>query len=133
MVASKGYEQYRQQTVMTASPGELVLMLYDGCIKNVKLARLFMEEKNLQESNEAFKKAQAILSELMKGLDFKYEISEQLYKLYEFLNWELINANIHKDIDKVNSSLEILTEMRDTWDQAIKIYRSNTYAALAEG
>jgi len=131
MALVNGYEQYRQQTVMTASPGDLVLMLYDGCIKNLKLARIYIEEKNSQDANNVIIKAQAIITELMKGLDFNYEISNQLYKLYEYINWDLINANIHKDIGKINSCLELVEDMRSTWDQAIKIFRSKTYSASA--
>ncbi len=114
---------YRQQNAMTASPGELTLMLFDGCIKDVKLMRMFIEEENIQKANEASLKAQAIITELMRSLNMQYEVSNSLYPLYEFMLNELISANIQKKNLKTDVVLELLTELRDTWQQAVRINR----------
>lgn len=125
-----GYIQYREQSVMTASPGDLVLMLYDGCLRQMRLARLALtpsgdEKPAIEEAGLALKKAQDIIIELINGLDFQYDIARQLFRIYEYVDHQLIQANIRKDSKLVESLEEIMTEMRNTWEQAIKISRSN--------
>ena len=114
---------YRQQNVMTASPGELTLMLYDGCIKEVKRMAMYIEKGGIEKANEAALQAQAILSELMHSLNPQIEMSGNLYRLYDFMHNELVYANIHKQAQKTGQVLELLTDLRDTWQQAIRINR----------
>lgn len=125
-----GYSQYKTQNAMTASPGELTLMLYEGCIKNLKLSKMYMMEKNVQRSHETSVKAQAIIAELERTLDMEYEISEQLFSLYVFINKQITASNIKKDPSLVDAPLELLTELRDTWQQAVRI---NRHQALGKG
>jgi len=114
---------YRQQNVMTASPGELTLMLYDGCIKEVKRMRRYLEEGGIEKSNDAALQAQSILAELMRSLDMRYAVSGGLYGLYEFMITELVTANIRKEEEKTTPVLALLIDLRDAWQQAIKINR----------
>ncbi len=114
---------YREQNAMTASPGELTLMLYDGCIKDVKLMRMYISQGHVEKTNEYALKAQAILSELMRTLDMQYEVSKSLYPLYEFMLNELVTANIQKKAQKTDAVLELLTDLRDTWQQAVRMNR----------
>ena len=114
---------YREQNVMTASPGELTLMLYDGCVKEIKLMRMYIDEGGIEKANEASLQAQAILSELMRSLDMRYEMAKELYSLYEFIVSELVYANVHKSGRNVEQVLEILLDLRDTWQKAIRINR----------
>jgi len=114
---------YKQQNVMTAAPGELTLMLYDGCIKEIKLMRKYIEEGGIEKANEAALQAQAILSELMRSLNMQITMSKDLYRLYEYMLGELVFANIHKRAEKTEMVLEMLGELRDTWHQAIRANR----------
>lgn len=120
---------YRQQNALTASPGELTLMLFDGCIKDVKLMRIYIGEKNIEKANENALKSQAILSELMRTLDMQYEISHGLYQLYAFMLGEIVEANIHKNAAKIDDVLELLTGLRDTWQQAVRLNRQQVMGA----
>ena len=119
---------YRRQNVMTASPGELTLMLYDGCIKEIKQMRRYIEERVMDKANEAALRAQAILAELMRSLDHQFELSKYLAGIYGFMIGELVDANIRKEIGKTEVVLEILIDLRSTWQSAIRINRQQTMA-----
>jgi flagellar protein FliS len=120
MYTNQAFNQYRDQSVLTAGPGELVLMLYEGCLKQVRLARLAIEEKLLEQKNSSLMKAQSIVSELMATLNFDYEISDSLYALYDYFLNELITANIDLDTKRLDNVENMLGELRDTWEQMIK-------------
>ena len=96
MATVNPYQQYQEQSVMTASPGELTLMLYNGCIKFINQAKLFIEQKNIEKANNAIIRAQDIIQELMVTLNMDYEISKNLAALYDYMNRRLIDANISK-------------------------------------
>ena len=116
-------DAYRQHNVMTASPGELTLMLYDGCIKEIKRMQMYIENGDIEKTNDAALHAQSILSELKRSLNMEYEMSGNLSNIYEFLIGELVSANIRKETEKTKSVLELLTDLRDTWQRAIRLNR----------
>ncbi len=124
MMTANPYEVYRQQEVLSANRGDLLLLLYDGCIKQLKLARLFLGEHSIQESSNALIKAQNIIGELMNGLDMQYEVAPQLMALYEFFQDQLVAANISKDAAPLEPVLDMMAELRDTWQQAIQIQKA---------
>ncbi|MDR0310680.1 MAG: flagellar export chaperone FliS [Acidobacteriota bacterium] len=130
--AGTQYNQYRQQSAMTAAPGELTLMLYDGCIKDLKLARMYIEEKDLHLANENSKKAQAILDELMRTLDMQYPIAAQMMNLYEFIFGLVVQSNVKKDVGMIDTALELIIELRDAWQQAIRLNRQRAGAAASQ-
>lgn len=114
-------EEYLRQSVMTAAPSELLVMLFDACIKNLKFAEMALEEPvNYTKANESFLKAQKIISELIVSLDMSFEISGQLLPLYEFLLRTICHMNVKKDLTEMPAVLEILRSQRDTWEQAGK-------------
>lgn len=110
---------YKQNQVNTASPKELVVMLYEGCVKFLRLAELALEEKNFELVNKNLIKAQNIISELLNTLDMSVEgtISQDLADLYEFFLGELFQANIHKDIDKIVYVREQMKELLEAWKE----------------
>lgn len=111
-------EEYLRQSVMTATPSELLVMLYDGCIRNLKLAELAMAEPaDYMKVNERMVKAQKIISELIGSLDMSYEISTQLLPIYDYLLRSLRTMNVKKDLSQLPAVLEILKTQRDTWEQ----------------
>ena len=121
------YNQYKQQSAMTASPGELTLMLYDGCIKDLKLARTYISDKEFVKSNDASQKAQAIIAELMRTLDARYEVGKQLLALYDFILDLIVRSNVKKDTGLIDQAMEFISEIRDTWQQAVKLNRRQVF------
>ena len=125
MINNNRYEQYKIQGIMTASAGELVLMLYDGCIKNLKLSKMYINDHDIEKANHSNIKAQNIINELITGLDFKFDIAKQLYQLYEYMNWELVSANIKKDETKIQVVIDIMEDLKVTWVQVLKMNKGN--------
>lgn len=115
------YEKYRQSSIQTSTPAQLVVMLYDGAIRFVRTAMDGLSKHDLEKTNLNLGKAQTIVSELMSTLDYTYEISKNLYSMYEYTNFLLVEANIRKDMTKAEEALGYLTELRETLLQASKI------------
>ena len=122
-------EQYKQQSAMTASPGELTLMLYDGCIKDLKLAKLYIDEKDVEKANDASQKAQAIIGELMRTLDTRYEIGTQLLALYDFILDIVVRSNVQKEIELIDQAIGYITELRDSWKEAVQTNRKEMFGS----
>ena len=117
------YAKYKEQSVTTATPEELTLMLYNGCIKFINLAEVYIEEKDYAKSNLNIQKAQDIIQELNITLNMDYEISQNLRQLYTFVNEKLLDANIKKDKQALFDAKEIVSELRDTWKEAMALSR----------
>lgn len=114
-------QEYLKQSVMTASPAELIVMLFDACIKNLKLAGMSLENnKNISGAHTHFINAQEIIMELTNCLDFSVDLSSKLLEIYEFLLNTIREMNITKDLTPLPDVLEILSSMRDTWQQVSK-------------
>lgn len=115
------YEQYKQQSILTASPGDLTLMLYNGCIKFINLAKLHIENKDIKGAHNAIMRAQDIIQEFMQTLDMSYDISERIMLIYDYLYRRLVDANIAKDPEILDEVLKFVVELRDTWEEVLKI------------
>lgn len=118
------YNAYVNNTVFTASKEELTLMLYEGAIKFINQAKISMESKNIEKTHKLILKTQRIVEELRVTLNTKYEISNQLNEIYEYIESRLVEANIKKEtviLDEVNEHLRVL---RDTWKEAMRISKS---------
>lgn len=125
MYPGNPYEKYKENSINTASPGELTLMLFEGCWKFLKKAKIAIEEKNIQESNNNLVKAQNIILELINSLDFNYEISHNLFSVYEYIYRELIQINIKKDAERLEPIIDIIYGYYETWKEVIKKDRIN--------
>jgi len=124
---TSAHNAYKQNSVTTASPGELTLMLYNGCLKFLNKSKLAIEEKNIQDKNTNLQKAQAIISELMSTLNMNIEISKNMMALYEYMNNRLVEANIRNDITIIEEVEGLVTEFRDTWKEVIRINRQQQF------
>ncbi|MGE0201501.1 MAG: flagellar export chaperone FliS [Candidatus Melainabacteria bacterium] len=115
--------QYQRQAIETASPEEILLMLYDGAIRFLVIARKAMDANDLETVHKNLIKTQDILVEFMTSLDMDIggEVAVNLFKLYEYLHHQLVQANIKKDPARVDEVLEHLRKLKDTWEQAIDI------------
>ncbi|MBU7594574.1 flagellar export chaperone FliS [Metabacillus halosaccharovorans] len=127
MAINNPYAAYQQNSITTASPGELTLMLYNGCLKFIGQASKAIENKNIQEKNINIQKAQKIITELMITLNKDYEVSKNLEALYEYMNHRLIEANIKNDQTILKEVENFVVEFRDTWKQAVQINRQQQY------
>jgi len=118
---------YKQNSVTTAPPGELTLMLYNGCLKFLSKSKQAIQEKNIQEKNTNLLKAQAIISEFITTLNMDIEISKNMLALYEYMNRRLVQANIKNDIAIIEEIEGLVTEFRDTWKEVLRINRQQQY------
>ena len=118
MINVNAYQQYQYNSIMSASPERLLLMLLEGAIKFVKLARKAIEEKDIEEANLYLTKAQDIIAELNQSLDMSFDISENLAGIYDFLYRQLVDANIKKDAEALDVVESMLAELKSTWEEA---------------
>lgn len=110
-----------QNSIYTASPSELTLMLYNGAIKFCNLALEGFEKKSIQDINNNLIKAQNIIEELQITLDDKYEVSKEIRPLYEYISRLLCEANISKEKEKVIEAKELICQFRDLWKEVIEL------------
>lgn len=120
MAIPAGYSTYQNSKVMTASPGELTLMLYEGAIKFSNIAIMGIEQKDIQKAHDNIVKTQNIITEFRSTLDFKYPIAKELDVIYEYLSHRLQEANMKKDANILEEVLTHLRTMRDTWKEVMK-------------
>ncbi|MGA4718565.1 flagellar export chaperone FliS [Fictibacillus nanhaiensis] len=114
---------YQNNSVQTASPGELTLMLYNGCLKFIGLARTGIELKNTEQKNTNLLKAQKIIQELMVTLNMDLEVSKSLMTMYDYINRRLIEANIQNDVKILDEVEDYVLDFRNTWKEVILINR----------
>lgn len=110
---------YQTNQVLTASPKKLVTLLLEGSIKNLKLAKIYIEKKDYEQSNKALIKHQDIILELQRTLDFKAggEVAQNLKLMYDYLIEQAIRANVHKDVTIIDHSIEIVQGILESWIQ----------------
>ena len=114
------YIKYQQATVQTASGPQLLLMLYDGAIKFVRLGIEGIQQKSIEKSNTNLLKAQLIVHELIAALNYDYAVSKNLVLLYEYMIHQLIQANIRKNEKLAQEVLGYLVDLKETWADAYK-------------
>ena len=121
MALPNTYAQYNNNKVMTASPAELTLMLYEGAIKFCNIALVAIEEKDVQKAHTNIIKAQRIIDYLRQTLDMKYAVAQDFENIYSYLGTRLIQANMKKDPEILKEVNEHLHSVRDTWKQVMRI------------
>lgn len=126
MVANGYARTYRANAVLTASPGQLVLMLYDGALKAMAIAREAFtlpedDVSRIQIINTQLLKAQNILAELQSGLNMEAggEFARTMYRLYDYHTRRLTEANIRKQVQPVEEVERLVRELRDAWAQML--------------
>jgi flagellar secretion chaperone FliS len=128
MAINNPYATYQNNSVNTASPGELTLMLYNGSLKFIHIAKKAIEEKNIELKNTNIQKTQAIVNELMVTLNTDLEVSQNLMSLYDYINRRLTEANIKNDLAILEEVEGLITDFRDTWKQVIQLNRQKQHA-----
>lgn len=117
---SNQVQKYQSNAIMTASPNELTLMLYNGAIKFCNIALEAIERKDMQTTHNNIVKAQNIIQELYATLNDGYPISAELKPLYEYIHYLLVEANIHKAPEKLLEAKQLIEQFRDLWREVIK-------------
>jgi len=112
--------KYLETTVQTATPAQLLIMLYDGAIRFCRQAIEAIKENKYTEANANLLKVQNIVSEFIITIDRNSPLSENLLKLYEYFNSRLIEANMKKSVESAEEVLGYLIELKETWMQAAK-------------
>ncbi len=126
MYAKNGYGQssfqrYRAVKIQTASPAQIMLMLYDGAIRFALIAKKKMDEKDYGSKGTYISKVQAIISELMSSLDFTIapELCSRLEQLYLFMMEQLTEANVHLKHEPIDVVVDLLKTLREGWSEAL--------------
>jgi flagellar protein FliS len=116
-INSRPQDAYRRQDVLTASSGDLIVMLYDALKKNIVLGQRSIDKGDIIGAHRHLMKAQDIVSELINSLDMNYQISEELLTMYEFMLRKLQEANIRKDAEPLIPVIEMVDIIRGTWKE----------------
>lgn len=122
-MATNPYNLYKNQNLETSSRYELVAHCYGEAALSLRRAQALAEEKNYEAFNKAVIKAQKILAGLDGALDMQYDIAQQLHRIYDFMNRRLFKANIAKDMATIGTIADMLGELHDTWEQAVRNYK----------
>ena len=120
MALPNAYAQYQNNRILTASPAELTLMLYDGAIKFCNIAIAAIEGNDIEKSYENIVKTEKIIEYLRATLDMSYKVAEDFDNIYDYVLRRLIYANITKDkeiLEEVNGHLR---SVRDNWKAVMK-------------
>ncbi len=124
MIANRGYDAYAKNKILTASPAELTLMLYEGAIKFCNIAIAAIEEKDIEKAHNNITKVENIIAEFLSTLDHKYPIAKDFENVYNYLMERLLEANLKKDKEILEEVLTHLRTMRDTWKEVMEQNRT---------
>ncbi|TCT14047.1 flagellar protein FliS [Natranaerovirga pectinivora] len=131
-MVQSGANAYMNNSVSTASPQELTLMLYNGAIKFANQGLVELDNKNIEKVNNNLMRVQDIISEFRITLNRDVPIAKEMDKLYEYMIWRLTEANMSKDKAMVEEVIEMLRELRDTWKEAMKLAKTGNKPASGE-
>ena len=123
MALPNAYAQYNNSKVLTASPAELTLMLYEGAIKFCNIAESALEQKDIEKAHTNIIKVQKIIDYLRQTLDMKYDVAQDFERIYVYLSNRLTEANMKKEkqiMEEVNMHLH---SVRDTWKEVMRMNR----------
>lgn len=121
MSLPNAYAQYNNSKILTASPAELTLMLYEGAIKFCNIAEMAIDNKDIPKAHSNIVKVQHIMDYLRQTLDMKYPVAQDFENIYSYLSKRLVEANTKKDkaiLEEVNMHLR---SVRDTWKEVMRI------------
>lgn len=120
MLTNQGYAAYANNKIMTASPAELTLMLYEGAIKFCNIAIVAVEENDVQKAHNNIMKVERIIEEFQATLNHKYPVAKDFDEVYTYLMMRLKEANMKKEKEILEEVLKHLRTMRDTWKEVMR-------------
>lgn len=127
-------KQYQKNQIETATPEQVLILLYDGAILYLNKAKVALEQKNGEQWNKNLLGCEKIILEFMDTLDMESggELAKNLYRLYEYFYNTLVNANLNKNIQQVEEISKHLKGLRETWQKAIAIANAEKKADLLD-
>lgn len=123
MAMPNAFAQYNNNKIMTASPAELTLMLYEGAIKFCNIAIDAAEKKNAFKAHGNIVKVENIIAYLRNTLDMQYAVAKEYDRMYDYLQRRLFQANMKKDAEILKEVNTHLRTIRDTWKEVMRINR----------
>jgi flagellar protein FliS len=113
---------YQRIKIQTATPAQLINMLYDGAIKFMNLAILSMEKEEIEATNNSLTRAQRIIAELQISLDMEKggQIAANLNSIYDYIYRQLVEANTKNNVEKIQECLALIMEIKDAWVQIMQ-------------
>ena len=122
MQKNPGVKDYQSMQILSAKPEKLILMLYDGAIRFIHQGIKAIEQEKIEEANAHLLKTQNILVELMASLNFEKggELAVNLFRIYEFMHYTLVQANVKKEAEPLNRISDQLKKIRESWVQAMR-------------
>ena len=129
MAPNNRYAAYQNSKILTASPADLTLMLYEGAIKFCNIAIVACEKKEIEKAHINIRKTDAIIEEFQLTLDHKYPVAKDFDQVYTYLRQRLLQANLKKDPEILEEVLKHLRTMRDTWKEVMKLTANGTKVA----
>lgn len=123
-------KQYKQTQINTTPKEQILVMLYDGAVRFLHQAKAGFAEKNIEKIHNNIIKVQNIITEFESALDLQNggDFAQNLFALYEYMSKELSRANIKKEEDALDIVIKHMTELRDTWKEALKQYKAQGLA-----
>ena len=131
MLKNQGYTAYANNKIMTASPAELTLMLYEGAIKFCNIAIMAIEDKDIVKAHNNIMKVERIIEEFKATLNHKYPVAKDFDSVYDYLMMRLQEANVKKDTEILEEVLKHLRTMRDTWKEVMAKTANGTNVAVS--
>ena len=134
MLKNQGLKGYKEMSILSAKPEQLILMLYDGALRFLRQAIKSLEDDDLETAHHNFIRTQNILTELIASLNFDRggEIALNLFRIYEFMHYTLVQANVKKEPEPARHIYEQIKTLRDSWESALKNQRKQTDQASGE-
>jgi len=126
MAPKTGYAAYQNSKILTASPAELTLMLYEGAIKFCNIAIVGCEEGDIEKAHNNIRKTDLIIEEFQITLNRKYPVAKDFDEVYTYIRSRLVQANLTKDPEILKEVLGHLRTMRDTWKEVMRITGNGT-------
>lgn len=120
-MANNAYSQYANNRILTATPAELTLMLYEGAIKFCNIAIMSIENGDIQKAHNNIMKVERIIEEFQITLDFKYPVANDFNNVYNYMMERLREANLKKDKDILEEVNGHMRTMRDTWKEVMRL------------
>lgn len=131
MIQNRAYAAYNNGKVLTATPAELTLMLYEGAIKFANIAIVAIEKKDIEKAHNNIIKTERIIIEFQSTLDHRYEVSKDFDAVYSYLIRRLRDANFKKDPEILQEVVKHLRTMRDTWKEVMEKTANGTKVAVS--
>ena len=120
MALPNAYAQYNTSRILTASPAELTLLLYEGAIKFGNIAIAKIEAGDIPAAHDNIVRVEKIIDYFRETLDMKYAVAEDFERVYVYLSQRLVQANLKKDKEIMEEVVTHLRSMRDNWKEVMK-------------